>query len=70
LTSKGQATVPLVIRKKLDLKPGDTVVFEESTNGEVRIRKAHPLDADFLSALESTLSEWQSENDERAYRDL
>ena len=35
-----------------------------------RIRKAEPLDLEFLSALEKTLSEWKSDNDERAYRDL
>ncbi len=70
LTSKSQTTVPAAVRKRLNLKPGDTVVFEESEGGTVRIRKAEPLDIGFLSALESTLSEWNSENDERAYRDL
>jgi hypothetical protein len=29
-----------------------------------------PLDIEFLSALEKTLSEWNSENDDEAYRDL
>jgi antitoxin PrlF len=70
LTTKGQATVPLAIRKRLNLKPGDTVIFEESEKGEVRIRRAEPLDLEFLSSLEKTLSEWNSENDEKAYRDL
>jgi antitoxin PrlF len=70
LTTKGQATVPLPIRRKLNLEPGDTVIFEESDAGTVRIRKAEPLDLEFLSALEKTLSEWSSENDDRAYRDL
>ena len=70
LTSKGQATVPLPIRRKLHLQPGDTVIFEEQQAGTVRIRKAEPLDLEFLSALEKTLSEWSSENDEKAYRDL
>ncbi len=70
LTSKSQATLPTAVRKRLDLKPGDTVIFEESEPGSVRIRKAQPLDLEFLSALEGTLSEWNSENDQRAYRDL
>lgn len=70
LTTKGQATVPLSVRKRLHLKPGDTVLFEESETGAIRIRKAEPLDLEFLSALEKTLSEWNSKNDERAYRDL
>jgi len=33
-------------------------------------REAEPLDLEFLSALEKTLSEWNSENDENAYSDL
>jgi len=70
LTSKGQATVPLPVRRKLHLEPGDTVVFEELQAGTVRIRKAEPLDLEFLSALEKTLSEWNSDNDEKAYGDL
>lgn len=70
LTSKSQATVPAAVRKRLHLKPGDTVIFEESEGGTVSIRKAEPLDIEFLSGLESTLSEWNSENDDRAYRDL
>jgi antitoxin PrlF len=31
---------------------------------------AEPLDLEYLRALEQTLSEWDSENDDRAYRDL
>jgi antitoxin PrlF len=70
LTTKGQATVPASVRKRLHLKPGDSVIFEESQSGKVQIRKAEALDLEFLSALENTLSEWSSENDDRAYRDL
>ncbi len=70
LTRKGQATVPLMVRKTLNLKPGDTLIFEETKKGVVRIRRAEPLDLEFLSSLEKTLSEWSSENDEKAYRDL
>lgn len=70
LTTKGQATVPLAVRKRLHLEPGDTVIFEESEGGLVSIRKAEPLDIEFLSSLEKTLSEWNSENDEKAYGDL
>jgi AbrB family looped-hinge helix DNA binding protein len=70
LTSKSQATVPTDVRKRLNLKPGDTLIFEEFEAGAVCIRKAEPLDIEFLSALETTLSEWNSENDDRAYSDL
>lgn len=29
ITSKGQITIPLEVRKKLGLRPGDKIVFEE-----------------------------------------
>jgi hypothetical protein len=46
------------------------VTFEESKAETVRSRKAEPLDIEFLLVLAETLSEWNSDNDERAYRDL
>lgn len=70
LTSKGQATIPAPVRKKLDLKPGDAVIFEESRDGDIVLCRAEPLDLEFLDAVERTLSEWSSENDDEAYGDL
>jgi antitoxin PrlF len=70
ITSRGQATVPAIVRRKLDLKPKDSLVFEEFPNGSIPICKAKPLDLEFLSAVEGTLSEWNSDNDDQAYRDL
>jgi hypothetical protein len=46
------------------------VTFEESKAETVNNRKAEPLDLEFFLALDGTLSEWNSDNDERAYRDL
>jgi hypothetical protein len=37
---------------------------------QVGIREDEPLDLEFLSAIEKTLSEWNSDNDEKAYADL
>ena len=34
VTSKGQITIPIEVRKKLGLKPGDRVRFIEGANGE------------------------------------
>lgn len=70
ITSKGQVTIPMSVRTKLNLKAGDTVIFEESESGTVYLRKSEPLDIEFLSALEGTLSEWNSPNDDKAYGDL
>jgi len=69
LTKKYQATVPKVVRSKLELKAGDVIAFEID-NEIIRIRKARPIDIEFSSALVPTLSEWESQNDEEAYNDL
>jgi AbrB family looped-hinge helix DNA binding protein len=37
ITSKGQITVPLAIRRALGVRPGDTLLFESDKNG-VRVR--------------------------------
>jgi AbrB family looped-hinge helix DNA binding protein len=71
LTTKCQTTIPEKIRSILDLHAGDTVVFEIAKDQKVSIRKATPIDYQFAHALEGTLvSEWLSEYDEEAYRDL
>ncbi len=70
LTTKSQATIPGKVRKILGLLPGDSVAFEIDTKDRVTIRKATPIDFEFAMALEGTLSEWLSKNDEEAYRDL
>jgi antitoxin PrlF len=70
LTSKSQATIPGRVRKKLGLKAGDTVAFKLK-NGLVYLQKAKPVDHVFAAAVAETLAdEWDSEHDERAYRDL
>ena len=40
LTSKGQITVPLSVRQKLGLKPGDKLTFEDLSADEVSIRRS------------------------------
>ncbi|MFO7751315.1 MAG: type II toxin-antitoxin system PrlF family antitoxin [Desulfobacteraceae bacterium] len=67
LTTKSQATIPGKIRKILGLHPGDSIAFEVDENKKVVIRKAMPIDFEFTKALEGTLSEWSSKNDEEAY---
>jgi antitoxin PrlF len=69
LTTKYQTTVPTSVRKVLQLKAGDMVGFEIEGN-EVRLRRATPLEMAFMQALEGTLAEWPSEQDDRAFKDL
>lgn len=69
LTKKYQATVPEAVRKMLDLKAGDIIAFEIDKD-IIKLRKASPIDIEFMNALVPTLNEWNSQNDEEAYNDL
>lgn len=69
LTAKYQATIPGAVRRVLGLKQGDQVVFE-IRGGQVMVRRAIPEDAEYLRALEPTLTEWQSPEDEAAFGGL
>jgi len=70
LTSKYQTTVPAPVRDALCLEKGDSLVFEVADDGAVTVRKAVPLDRAFVDALRSQLSEWDSAEDDEAYRGL
>lgn len=69
MTQKHQATIPAPIRKLLDLHGGDLVGFEIHDK-EVIIRKVTTLDLEFAKALEGTVTEWESEEDDKLYSDL
>ena len=69
MTQKYQTTIHAQVRRPLGLHSGDTIGFE-SRGADVVLRKASPLDVAFAKAVEGTLSEWSSYEDEEAYRDL
>lgn len=69
MTKKFQTTVPAKVRRLLCLNRGDLIGFEVK-GGDVILKKTSPLDVAFAKAVEQTLSEWTSEEDEEAYRDL
>ena len=69
LTSKGQATIPVEVRKMLRLRQGDRIQFDMS-KGKVVLRRAEALDRAFLELAESAFEEWNSPEDEAAFRDL
>ncbi len=69
LTSKYQATIPEPVRRALHLGAGDAIAFDID-DGQIRLRKARPVDLAFAQALDGTLSEWQTDADEEAYGDL
>ena len=70
LTSKYQTTVPAPVREALLLEKGDSLLFEIADSGAVTVRKAVPLDDAFHGSLDALLSEWESDEDDEAYRDL
>lgn len=70
LSHKGQVTVPAEVRKRLQLKAGDTLAWEVQKDGKISVHRVESVDADYLNALNGTLSEWSSAEDDEAYRNL
>ena len=66
LTSKAQTVIPKTVREKLGLKPGDLLRYIEENN-RIVIEKVRGETEDDPFA---TFTEWSSEADERAYKDL
>jgi antitoxin PrlF len=63
---KGQTVIPREVRKRLGLKPGDTLHYRVTDHGVLLDKAPTPeVDDPFASC-----SEWASEADERAYQDL
>ena len=63
LTAKGQTTIPLEIRRSLRLKEGDLLFYEIGADSVVRFRKLEKIDVEWAHAIESTLTEWQGDED-------
>ena len=68
LTSKFQTTIPKEIRDKLDLKSGDTIVFKILDDKTIVIKKAKGFDKEYLKAIQNTLGEWNSNEDDKAFK--
>lgn len=69
VSSKGQVTLPKNVREAIGVRPGDAVAYQVS-KGVVTLKRAEPLDVAFHAALERTLEEWASPEDEEAFGDL
>ena len=69
VTSKGQITIPLMIRNLLQLKTGDKVFFEES-KGKVYITNASQITLSNVQTQmqgEAEKADFQTEDDVVAY---
>lgn len=66
LTSKAQTTIPQAVRTALRVKAGDEIAYTIERNRVILTRAAQTsVDDPFV-----TFSEWDSDNDRRAYADL
>jgi antitoxin PrlF len=70
ITSKGQTTVPQAVRAALKSKPGDFIAWEVDARGNVGFRRIQSADLEYLKAVEGTLIEWRTAEDEKACRKL
>jgi AbrB family looped-hinge helix DNA binding protein len=69
ITSKGQASIPAQVRRALNLRPGDSMLFLID-DGEVRVSRAEPIDAAFLRLSSESFSDWDAPEADEAFRDL
>ena len=69
LTEKYQATIPKEVRQALRLSKGDTILFELDGD-QITLKKATELNLEWLAGLDVGLSEWNSLNDDEAYKNL
>ena len=67
ITSKAQTTIPQPIRDALRVREGDELAYQIEADGRVILTKAARLTNDDPFA---TFSEWDSENDRKAYGKL
>lgn len=69
ITARGQTTIPKAIREAADLREGDVIAFEIEADHLI-VRKVVAGRDDYLRGLSRTMSEWDSPEDEDAWRDL
>ncbi len=70
VTAKGQATIPKRIREAANIREGDMLSFDVDSNSRIIIKRIEPAVNKELLALQETLTEWNSPQDEEAWRDL
>ena len=69
ISSKGQITIPKSVRQTLGVQAGDWVTFIVR-KGVVSLRPVRSISEEADDSLSSTLSEWNSVQDDEVFRDL
>jgi AbrB family looped-hinge helix DNA binding protein len=70
VTAKGQATIPKRIREAAHIREGDMLAFDLDSNNRIIVKRIDQTIDIELFALQETLSEWNSPQDDEAWRDL
>lgn len=69
ISAKGQTTIPTKIRKRFGSNEGATLLYEIK-NDDLVIRKIEEQSDPYLKAITSTLTEWDSVEDNEVWNDL
>ena len=67
---QGQTTVPRAVRTALKSNPGDLIAWEIEPNRRIAVRVIQSLAVEYLQAIQDTLCEWATAEDENAYGSL
>ena len=70
VTAKGQATIPKRIRDAARIREGDMLSFDLDGDNRIIVKRIDSAADIELSALQKSLSEWNSPQDDEAWRDL
>ncbi len=68
VSAKGQVTIPLRVRRAAHVGEGDVLMFTVGPEGAILATRLQPHAE--LDALSATFSEWDSDEDDRAFRGL
>ena len=69
ITARGRITIPKRIREAAGLRQGDVLTFE-LVGDQLQVRKVTKTADEHLHAVAGTMHEWNSKEDEIAWRDL
>ena len=69
ITSRGQTTIPKRIREAVNLHEGDVIAFEIEGD-HLLLRKVISGQDEYLKGISESFREWDSPEDEKAWRDL
>ena len=59
--------MPQKVRTVLKSKQGDLLAWEIDDKGDVSVRRVQSVDVEYLRAVEKTMSEWGTPEDEAVY---